>query len=197
MMQVTETKSEGLKREFQVVLPADELETRLATELDVRDLAGVRAWAAATRAAFGRIDVLINNAGILLFKTLLETTKEDYLRVLQVNLMGMFLGLKAVAPHMIERGSGVPSSMPRRVESEPAATLRHTTSSGMISTSRTSCSRMLRRRIRWVGMPISSSRIIRYSEMRLLSTPLPVITPFFLALKAVASSLNSTATRSL
>ncbi len=33
-MQVTETKSEGLKREFQVVVPAAELETRLATELD-------------------------------------------------------------------------------------------------------------------------------------------------------------------
>ncbi len=33
-MQVTETKSDGLKREFQVVLPAAELESRLATELD-------------------------------------------------------------------------------------------------------------------------------------------------------------------
>ena len=49
---------------------------------------------------------------------------------------------------MIERGSCVPSSMPRRCDSEPAATLRTTTSSGMISTSRISCSRMLSRRMK-------------------------------------------------
>ena len=65
---------------------------------------------------------------------------------------------------MIERGSGVPSAKPKRVASEPAATLRTTTSSGMISTSRTSCSRMLRRRTKWVGMPTSLSRVIRYSR---------------------------------
>ena len=58
---------------------------------------------------------------------------------------------------MIERGSAVPSSMPSRLDSEPAATLRTTTSSGMISTSRISCSRMLSRRMKWVGTPISPS----------------------------------------
>ncbi len=41
-----------------------------------------------------------------MFKTLLDTSKADYERVLGVNLMGAFLGVKAVAPHMIERGSG-------------------------------------------------------------------------------------------
>ena len=60
---------------------------------------------------------------------------------------------------MIERGRRVPSAMPRRVARLPAATLRTTTSSGMISTSRISCSRMLRRRTKWVGMPISASRM--------------------------------------
>ena len=64
----------------------------------------------------------------------------------------------------------------------PAATLRTTTSSGMISTSRISCSRMFSRRTKWVGMPISASRSIRYSLMRLFSTPLPVMMPFFCAL---------------
>ena len=83
---------------------------------------------------------------------------------------------------MIERGSRVPSGIPSRFDRLPAATLRTTTSSGMISTSRISCSRMFRRRTKWVGMPISASRIIRYSLMRLFSTPLPVITPFFWAL---------------
>ena len=80
--------------------------------------------------------------------------------------------------------------MPKRLASEPATTLRTTTSSGMISTSLISCSRMFRRRTKWVGMPIAASRSIRYSEIRLLSTPLPVITPCFWLLKAVASSLK-------
>lgn len=56
--------------------------------------------------AFGGIDVLVNNAGVLLFKGLLDTTKADYERVLGVNLVGEFLGIKAVAPRMIARGRG-------------------------------------------------------------------------------------------
>jgi 3alpha(or 20beta)-hydroxysteroid dehydrogenase len=78
----------------------------LFQHLDVSDEANWAAVVAKAIDAFGKVDVLINNAGILLFKTLLETSKEEYLRVLQVNLMGMFLGLKAVAPHMIARGAG-------------------------------------------------------------------------------------------
>ena len=91
---------------------------------------------------------------------------------------------------MIERGSRVPSGMPSRFDRLPAATLRTTTSSGMISTSRISCSRMFSRRTKCVGTPISASRSIRYSLIRLFSTPLPVIMPFFWALNAVASSLK-------
>ena len=44
--------------------------------------------------------------------------------------------------------------------------------------------------MKWVGMPIVPSRVNRCSEMRLLRTPLPLIVPFFWALKAVASSLK-------
>ena len=91
---------------------------------------------------------------------------------------------------MMERGRRVPSWMPSRVDRLPAATFRTTTSSGMISTSRISCSRMFRRRTKWVGMPISARRSIRYSLMRLFSTPLPVMTPFLAPLPAVASSLK-------
>ena len=55
---------------------------------------------------------------------------------------------------MMERGRAVPSSIPSRLDMEPAATLRTTTSSGMISTSLISCSRMFRRRTKWVGTPM-------------------------------------------
>ena len=91
---------------------------------------------------------------------------------------------------MIVRGSFTPSSMPRRLDSEPAATLRTTTSIGTISTWRINCSRMFRRRMKWVGTPIWSSMVKTCSEIRLFSTPLPLIVPFFWALNAVASSLK-------
>lgn len=54
----------------------------------------------------GAVDVLVNNAGVLMFRTLLDTSLADYERVLKVNLVGEFLGIKAVAPGMIERGRG-------------------------------------------------------------------------------------------
>ncbi|WP_029923166.1 SDR family NAD(P)-dependent oxidoreductase [Nevskia soli] len=73
---------------------------------DVTDEASWANVVAKAIATFGKVDILVNNAGILLFKTLLDTSKADYERVLGVNLMGAFLGIKAVAPHMIERGNG-------------------------------------------------------------------------------------------
>jgi 3alpha(or 20beta)-hydroxysteroid dehydrogenase len=56
--------------------------------------------------AHGRIDVLVNNAGVFLAASLAETTLEDFRRVLDVNVSGVFLGMRAVAPAMSERGAG-------------------------------------------------------------------------------------------
>jgi 3alpha(or 20beta)-hydroxysteroid dehydrogenase len=61
------------------------------------------AWALQTH---GRIDVLVNNAGVFLAAPLAETTLEDFRRVLDVNVLGVFLGMRAVAPAMSERGAG-------------------------------------------------------------------------------------------
>ncbi len=91
---------------------------------------------------------------------------------------------------MMDRGSRVPSGMPSRTDSDPAATLRTTTISGITSTSRISCSRMLSRRTKWVGTPISPSLTIRYSLMRLFSTPLPVMVPVLVPCAALVSSLK-------
>jgi len=55
---------------------------------------------------FGKIDILINNAGILRDATLLKMTEEQFDSVLDVNLKGVFNCTKAVAPFMIERGYG-------------------------------------------------------------------------------------------
>jgi acetoacetyl-CoA reductase len=57
-------------------------------------------------ARFGRIDFLVNNAGITVDKTVRKMTFEDWRNVLDVNLFGAFCMTKAVLEHMIERGSG-------------------------------------------------------------------------------------------
>ena len=54
----------------------------------------------------GRLDVLVNNAGITSDKTVLNLTDEDWYKVIAVNLSGAFFMSQAVLPHMLERGSG-------------------------------------------------------------------------------------------
>ena len=73
------------------------------------DVTNEKNWAdvvTEAEATLGPVDALVNNAGILMFKSILETTKADFERVLGVNLVGELLGIKAVAPGMIARGRG-------------------------------------------------------------------------------------------
>ncbi|MGH6728105.1 MAG: SDR family NAD(P)-dependent oxidoreductase [Pseudolabrys sp.] len=55
---------------------------------------------------FGRLDALVNNAGIVIFKPILEVTYEDWSRVLAVNLTGAFLMTQAAAPLIRDSGGG-------------------------------------------------------------------------------------------
>ena len=55
---------------------------------------------------FGHIDVLVNNAGISLIKPFLDTSYEEWLRVIDVDLTGVFNVTRAVAPSMVSRKSG-------------------------------------------------------------------------------------------
>ena len=57
-------------------------------------------------AQFGHLDVLVNNAGILDAGPLLDTSLERYRRVIDVNQIGVFLGMRAVGPSMITAGGG-------------------------------------------------------------------------------------------
>jgi 3alpha(or 20beta)-hydroxysteroid dehydrogenase len=88
---------------------------RLAAELGERarglahDVTSEADWQRATAAALeahGRIDVLVNNAGVFLARPLLETTLAEFSHVLDVNVLGVFLGMRAVAPGMMERRTG-------------------------------------------------------------------------------------------
>ena len=55
---------------------------------------------------YGKIDILVNNAGRLLFKSFLETTEEEFRQVHDVNVIGVFLGMKTIAKFMVEKKSG-------------------------------------------------------------------------------------------
>ncbi|MEL6250856.1 MAG: beta-ketoacyl-ACP reductase [Bacteroidota bacterium] len=58
------------------------------------------------KAQFGRIDILINNAGIVRDKSFLKMSNEEWDLVIDVNLNGVFNCTKAVLPHMVEAGYG-------------------------------------------------------------------------------------------
>lgn len=87
---------------------------------DVSREEDVKALVAATLDAFGRIDVLINNAGVSEFQPLDDLTLEDWNRVLGVNLTSVFLASKAAAPHLrASRGVILNMASTRSMMSEP------------------------------------------------------------------------------
>ncbi|MGE0752342.1 MAG: SDR family NAD(P)-dependent oxidoreductase [Variibacter sp.] len=108
------------KRGFAIVL-ADRLREELtATEAEIRalgnetmtlpgsvaDFQGVLAGGQAVLDRFGRIDVLVNNAGVSQPKTLVDISEQEYDETIAINLKGVFAWCKAVAPAMLARKSG-------------------------------------------------------------------------------------------
>ncbi|PCJ19634.1 MAG: 3-alpha-hydroxysteroid dehydrogenase [Gammaproteobacteria bacterium] len=59
-----------------------------------------------TQEHFGKVDILVNNAGILRLAPLAMTSLEDYMATINVNQVGVFLGMKAVVPAMTQAGGG-------------------------------------------------------------------------------------------
>ena len=74
--------------------------------LDVRSPDEWARVVGSTRAAHGRIDVLVNNAAILEIASIADTSREAFLAIVEVNQLGPFLGIQAVAPVMKEQGGG-------------------------------------------------------------------------------------------
>jgi NAD(P)-dependent dehydrogenase (short-subunit alcohol dehydrogenase family) len=83
-----------------------EPDVTMAVTCDVSDANAVAAAFAAIERRFGRLDVLVNNAGIAVFTPLMETSEADWNRVIDVNLTGPFLCSKAAVLLMREHGGG-------------------------------------------------------------------------------------------
>jgi NAD(P)-dependent dehydrogenase (short-subunit alcohol dehydrogenase family) len=78
-----------------LVVPGD---VAIATDVDAAMRTTAEGW--------GGIDILFNNAAIMLNKTVVEMTEAEWQRVIAVNLTGVFLGCKYVIPYMQQRGGG-------------------------------------------------------------------------------------------
>jgi NAD(P)-dependent dehydrogenase (short-subunit alcohol dehydrogenase family) len=75
-------------------------------EGDVAHTSTAQEAVAAAVDGFGRLDVLVNNAGYIVFKSILDTSEEEWDRVLAVNVRSMFLFCRAAVPVMQEAGGG-------------------------------------------------------------------------------------------
>ena len=79
----------------------------LGVGCDVGDEAQVEACALAAMRVFGRIDIIVNNAGLMTFKTLAEWTGDDWLAVLRVDLLGAAFFTKQAFLHMDKAGGAI------------------------------------------------------------------------------------------
>ena len=78
----------------------------VAVQADVRDAAAVRGMVRAVLERFGRLDVLVNNAGVQTWKPFLEVAESEWDLVIDTNLKGCFLCTQAAAAHMKDQGGG-------------------------------------------------------------------------------------------
>jgi NAD(P)-dependent dehydrogenase (short-subunit alcohol dehydrogenase family) len=94
---------EGLRQAMATLAAPDDT---VAMHCDVADAASDAGDIAAIAKRFGRLDALVNNAGVAVFKPLMETTHAEWQRVIDVNLTGPFKLIQAAVPLMRDSGGG-------------------------------------------------------------------------------------------
>ena len=129
----------------QASLNAAELEVRAAGAPDVWSSlcnvaleTQVEATVAGTLARFGRLDVVVNNAGLMQFKALEELTGDDWLRILSVDLLGAFYFIKQAFLHMKPGGNIVNVASIHAVETSPLVAPYAAAKAAMLSLTRSS-----------------------------------------------------------
>ena len=78
----------------------------ICVQADVSSSTDVARLVETVHHAYGRIDILVNNAGVEIARDFLETTEDDWDRTIDINLKGPWLCSRAVAPIMLDQGSG-------------------------------------------------------------------------------------------
>jgi 3-oxoacyl-[acyl-carrier protein] reductase len=79
----------------------------ISFQCDVSNFADAEEMIKRAKSEFGRIDILVNNVGPFLYKTILDTTIQEWHQIMNSNLNSVFYCCKAVVPIMREQGSGV------------------------------------------------------------------------------------------
>ncbi|NIK68623.1 3-ketoacyl-ACP reductase [Paenibacillus sp. BK720] len=95
---------ENLQKVAEELKPYD-VKTAVSTA-DVADLASVTAAVESIRGELGAIDILVNNAGISKFGGFMELTPEEWTKIIDVNVKGVYYATRAVLPEMMERNTG-------------------------------------------------------------------------------------------
>jgi NADP-dependent 3-hydroxy acid dehydrogenase YdfG len=100
----------GARRTDRLDALADEIRAKggeaMTRRLDVTDRADVAAFAEAARQAWGRVDVIVNNAGVMPLSLMASMKVDEWHRMVDVNIKGVLHGIAAVLPEMTARGSG-------------------------------------------------------------------------------------------
>ena len=93
--------TEALEREIAVLG-----DIAIGVDADVSDVRQLQALVDATVAKFGRVDIMVNNAGVETRTSVLDTTEDQYDKVLAINLKSAFFGTQIAAKQMVKQGGG-------------------------------------------------------------------------------------------
>ena len=105
LVAVSDVDEAGLAETVELVKAAGAPEVR-SGRLDVSDRAAFATYAAAVREQFGRVNVVVNNAGVTMTGDFEEISYDDFEWIMGINFWGVVTGTKEFLPHLIESGDG-------------------------------------------------------------------------------------------
>ncbi len=130
---------------------------------------------------YGRLDILINNAGIALREGVLTTTVADWDRLMDINLKGVFLGMQAAIPAMLESGGGsiINISSTSGIVGFPGGTAYHSAKGGVRLMTKATAAEVAKQGIRvnsihpgLIETPMTDNMAEARSELMLERTPM-------------------------